>query len=97
MKTITLHCHAGNHDWERPAIRGRRPLNCPAHDGITVAKPAEAISLESVEVVETFRAWLRADRLHYTVPRSERKAAAPRCPKLPSTTDYDHARAYAAL
>lgn len=28
-KTVTLHCNAGNHSWERPSQRGKRPLNCP--------------------------------------------------------------------
>lgn len=29
----TLHCHAGDHDWQRPSQRGRKPLNCPEHNG----------------------------------------------------------------
>ena len=27
----TLHCEAGNHEWQRPAQRGRIPINCPEH------------------------------------------------------------------
>lgn len=27
----TLYCEAGKHEWERPAQRGRKPLNCPEH------------------------------------------------------------------
>lgn len=30
-KTVTLHCEIGNHPWERPSGRGRRPRNCPDH------------------------------------------------------------------
>jgi hypothetical protein len=28
-KTVTLFCQAGQHEWQRPSQRGRRPLNCP--------------------------------------------------------------------
>jgi hypothetical protein len=35
---ITLHCHNGNHDWQRLAQRGRKPFNCPVHDD----KPGKA-------------------------------------------------------
>lgn len=30
-ETVTLHCANGNHDWERPKQRGRRPTDCPEH------------------------------------------------------------------
>ncbi len=40
MNTVTLHCQAGNHAWERPSQRGRRPLNCPAHSEQAVAAAA---------------------------------------------------------
>ena len=30
-KTITLHCEAGKHEWQRPAQKGRAPFNCPEH------------------------------------------------------------------
>lgn len=29
--TVTLHCKAGNHSWERERKRGRKPENCPEH------------------------------------------------------------------
>jgi hypothetical protein len=31
MTMKTLHCQAGNHEWQRAAQRGRLPLNCPEH------------------------------------------------------------------
>lgn len=31
MTTITLHCVAGDHPWEREKKRGVRPKNCPEH------------------------------------------------------------------
>jgi hypothetical protein len=31
MNMKTLYCQAGEHEWQRPAQRGRTPLNCPEH------------------------------------------------------------------
>ena len=31
MTTKTLYCEAGDHNWERPAQKGRAPRNCPEH------------------------------------------------------------------
>lgn len=36
-KTVTLHCQAGDHTWERPSQRGRKPFSCPEHT-VTIAK-----------------------------------------------------------
>ena len=78
-------------------------MSAAMYDGTAPYRPADPkvigpddIDLERVEAVEAYRAWLRADRLHYSQPRAQR-GAAPRMPALPSGTDYDHARAYAAL
>lgn len=30
-ETVTLHCEAGDHFWQRPKQRGRRPTDCPEH------------------------------------------------------------------
>lgn len=30
-KMVELYCQAGEHKWERPSQRGRRPINCPDH------------------------------------------------------------------
>lgn len=30
-ETVRLHCETGNHDWDRPKQRGRRPTDCPEH------------------------------------------------------------------
>lgn len=39
---VTLHCAIGDHDWQRPSQRGRKPLNCPDHTEVTtsVARPS---------------------------------------------------------
>lgn len=31
MNLVTLHCASGDHQWQRPSQRGRKPANCPAH------------------------------------------------------------------
>lgn len=36
MKTVTLYCEAGKHEWDRPSQRGRRPINCPEHTDAVV-------------------------------------------------------------
>lgn len=38
MKTRTLHCEAGGHDWEAPSQRGKVPKNCPDHGGKTALR-----------------------------------------------------------
>lgn len=34
MKTARIYCNAGQHWWERPSQRGRRPHSCPNHSAI---------------------------------------------------------------
>jgi hypothetical protein len=34
MKTKTLHCQIGDHDWDRESKRGRYPVNCPEHQPV---------------------------------------------------------------
>src|SRR5215207_6155699 len=29
--TVTLYCEIGEHEWERPSQRGKRPKSCPEH------------------------------------------------------------------
>jgi hypothetical protein len=41
---VTLHCQAGNHTWERPSQRGKRPFNCPEHAGQASESPAPRTS-----------------------------------------------------
>jgi hypothetical protein len=43
-KMVTLHCQAGNHTWERPSQRGKRPFNCPEHAGQASESPAPRTS-----------------------------------------------------
>lgn len=31
METVTLWCENGEHNWERPRQRGRKPTSCPEH------------------------------------------------------------------
>lgn len=56
--TVRLHCHAGNHDWDRPSQRGRRPFNCPEHSdeatpNVTTASAVPAIPDADVQAVAT--------------------------------------------
>lgn len=37
VNLITLHCESGDHPWERPSQRGRKPRNCPTHSELPVA------------------------------------------------------------
>lgn len=46
MKTVTLWCQAGKHEWERPSQRGRRPLHCPEH---TVTADTSGASVEKIK------------------------------------------------
>lgn len=48
----TLHCEAGDHDWERPMTKGPRPKSCPAHS----SGPVSSAKLTIRPLVE-----LRAD------------------------------------
>lgn len=46
-KTVTLHCKAGDHDWERPSKRGRQPQNCPEHsESAPVRKPSSITAMQ---------------------------------------------------
>lgn len=47
-KYQTLHCEAGDHDYDWPVKRGRKPRNCPAHKP-AVSAPA-GITGESLAV-----------------------------------------------
>lgn len=40
MTMRTLYCEAGDHEWERPAQRGRTPINCPDHAAEAKAAPS---------------------------------------------------------
>lgn len=33
-QTVTLWCALGQHEWERPRQRGKKPLNCPEHQPV---------------------------------------------------------------
>jgi hypothetical protein len=46
MKTVTLFCENGQHEWTRASQRGRRPFHCPDH------MPVKAIASEPREVVQ---------------------------------------------
>jgi hypothetical protein len=39
MEMRTLHCKAGNHEWQRPAQKGRVPVDCPEHKTVVELKP----------------------------------------------------------
>ena len=53
MTMRTLHCQAGNHEWERPAQKGRVPINCPEHREV---KKAPGKKLSGLEVAHAARA-----------------------------------------
>lgn len=40
MSVQTLWCESGKHQWERPAKRGRRPINCPEHTPSSATEPS---------------------------------------------------------
>lgn len=42
MKTEPLWCQAGEHQWERPVIRGRKPPSCPDHTPALARKAERA-------------------------------------------------------
>lgn len=71
-KTVTLHCQAGNHSWERPAQRGRKPLNCPEH------QPEPVVTKTTNGMVELHceagdHTWQRPSQ------RGKRPASCPEC------------------
>lgn len=80
-ETVRLHCEAGNHDWDRPRVRGKRPANCPEH------QPAEAAP-SAVAPGETVT--LRCELGDHDWQRPRQKGAKPRnCPEhqpAPTTT-----------
>lgn len=49
MDTVRLHCQNGNHEWDRPRVRGKRPTSCPEHSTSYVAPTVAAITVERVE------------------------------------------------
>lgn len=53
MTMRTLHCQAGNHEWQRPAQRGRTPINCPEH---TEVKETNGERLSGLEAAHAARA-----------------------------------------
>jgi hypothetical protein len=48
MTTKTLYCEAGQHEWERPAQRGRAPISCPEHKDIK--DPSQLSGLEKARI-----------------------------------------------
>jgi hypothetical protein len=81
MTMKTLHCQAGNHEWQRAAQRGRTPLNCPEHteekvitssgvSGIEAAHAAKANkkSQEEREWSERVESVIRDPRMTVSVP-----------------------------
>ena len=61
IETVTLHCQLGDHSWERPKQRGKRPFNCPEH---APEKPTSGLSRnESLAVARQTRADAAADQL----------------------------------
>lgn len=63
-QTVTLYCQIGDHNWERPAIRGRRPSACP--DCLAKQQPQEKKPPVSQEDLEA--------RLHLARAKKAEKA-----------------------
>lgn len=63
--TVTLHCQEGNHDWERPKQRGKRPFNCPEHSvvketsGLTRQQSTARAREARAEAAEAQTSWER--------------------------------------
>ena len=57
MSMVTLHCQAGDHDWERQSQRGRKPHSCPEHLGAEASDEGEATTTTAISATE------RVDRL----------------------------------
>lgn len=62
-ETVTLHCQLGNHSWERPKQRGKRPFNCPEH---APEKPTTGLSRdESLAHARQTRASAASEQLEW--------------------------------
>jgi hypothetical protein len=72
----TLHCKRGDHEWNRPKKRGKKPTNCPDHTPVKeVLDPEERIRRQQegrrikqeakdklgIEQVIAYRAWVKDD------------------------------------
>jgi hypothetical protein len=65
----TLHCQIGNHDWERPSQRGRKPLSCPQCVGIAPSAGSVKAPTVTVQTALCERAMDRIDSLYGEAPR----------------------------
>jgi hypothetical protein len=65
MKTRTLYCKAGEHEWQRPAQKGRAPLNCPEHSEVKTNNKMSGLdkarAAKASKKVEAEKEW--ADRV----------------------------------
>jgi hypothetical protein len=46
----TLWCEAGQHEWQRPAQRGRQPINCPDHFEVVTTNSDKIDGLEKARL-----------------------------------------------
>lgn len=60
----TLYCALGDHDWEAPVKRGRKPLNCPDHRPATPTAAPEKEHVGYARIIEEALADPRAVDCH---------------------------------
>jgi len=96
MKTVTLWCQAGKHEWERQSQRGRRPLNCPEHsvEADTTGASVEKIkgNLDALEKARAVKVQRAQEREAENIANRERIANEAR-EKVPVVqAQFDEAR-----
>lgn len=74
-KYQTLHCESGDHDYDWPVKRGRKPRNCPAH------KPEPGTEVKHHEGPEDLSRVIRS-----TLDRLGKRAINCRCGIVPTMT-----------
>lgn len=91
MKTVTLWCETGKHNWERPSQRGRRPVNCPEHTPTVLPiegdlPPVEEDPLAKARAVKSLRKQQR-EALDREKKQDEIKRLRKALPKLNKAYD----------
>lgn len=49
VPTETLHCEHGDHDWERPIKKGKKPESCPQHSSQTTRTATPPVPLAELQ------------------------------------------------
>ena len=64
MSMVTLHCQAGDHDWERESQRGRKPHSCPDHLNEEITRRDEVATIIATERVDRLEMMLKSRGTH---------------------------------